>query len=157
MIFLSQYFLWLITYSFLGWIYESAICSIDESRLVNRGFLNGPICPVYGFGALASILVLDQRTDNVIILFFAGMILTCTVEYITAVLLEKLFHAKWWDYSHHRINFQGRVCLLGALVFGFLSVLLIKYIHPFVGGLINQLPTPALVAPAVRSEERRVR
>ncbi len=65
MIFLSQYFLWLITYSFLGWAYESAICSIDEHRLVNRGFLNGPICPVYGFGALASIFVLDQRTGVV--------------------------------------------------------------------------------------------
>jgi uncharacterized membrane protein len=116
---------------------------------VNRGFLNGPICPVYGFGALASIFILDQRTVNVIILFFAGMILTCTVEYITAVLLEKLFHAKWWDYSHHRINFQGRVCLLGALVFGFLSVLLIKYIHPFVGGLTNQLPNWTLVSAAV--------
>ena len=149
MIFLSQYFLWLITYSFLGWAYESAICSIDEHRLVNRGFLNGPICPVYGFGALASIFVLDQRTDNVIILFFAGMILTCTVEYITAVLLEKLFHAKWWDYSHHRVNFQGRVSLLGAVVFGILSVLLIKYIHPFVGGLTNQLSAPVLITPAV--------
>lgn len=149
MILLAKYFLWLITYSFLGWVYESAICSIDEHSLVNRGFLNGPICPVYGFGALASIFFLDQRTDNIIILFFAGMLLTCTVEYITAMLLEKLFHAKWWDYSHHRVNFQGRVCLLGAVVFGFLSVLLIKYIHPFVGARTNQLPIWALVSAAV--------
>lgn len=149
MIVLSQYFLWLITYSFLGWVYESAICSIDERRLVNRGFLNGPICPVYGFGALASIFVLDQRTDNVIILFFVGMILTCTVEYITAVLLETLFHAKWWDYSNYRVNFQGRVCLLGAVVFGSLTVLLIKYIHPFVGSLTNQVSVPVLIASAI--------
>jgi len=146
LIFLSKYFLWLITYSFLGWVYESAICSIDERSLVNSGFLNGPVCPVYGFGALASIFFLDQRTDNVFILFFAGMLITCTVEYITALLLEKLFHAKWWDYSHNRFNFQGRVCLLGAVVFGFLSVLLIKYIHPFVGRLTNQMPDWALIA-----------
>jgi len=137
---LSKYFLWLIIYSFLGWIYESAVCSVDEHSLVNRGFLNGPVCPVYGFGALACIFLLDQKTDNIVVLFFAGMLLTCTVEYITAVLLEKLFNAKWWDYSNYRFNIQGRVSLIGAVVFGVLAVLLIKYIHPFVGGLIEQLP-----------------
>jgi len=146
---LSKYFLWLITYSFQGWVYESAICSIDERSFVNRGFLNGPVCPVYGFGALASIFILDQRTDNIIILFFVGMLLTCTLEYITALLFEKLFHAKWWDYSHNRFNFQGRVCLLGAVVFGILSVLLIKYIHPFVRDLTNQLPDWSLIVSAI--------
>jgi uncharacterized membrane protein len=138
---LSKYFLWFIAYSFLGWIYESAICSISERRFVNRGFLNGPLCPVYGFGALASIFILDMRTDNLIVLFFAGMLIACTIEYITAVLLEKLFNAKWWDYSNYRFNIQGRVCLIGAVVFGVLAVLLIKYIHPFVGALIGQLPS----------------
>lgn len=141
MFILSRYFLWFIAYSFLGWVYESAICSISERSLVNRGFLNGPLCPVYGFGALASIFILDIRTDNLIILFFAGMLIACTIEYITAVLLEKLFDAKWWDYSNYRFNIQGRVCLIGAVVFGVLAVLLIKYIHPFVGGLIGQLPS----------------
>jgi uncharacterized membrane protein len=121
-------------------VYESAVCSIEEHKLVNRGFLIGPLCPVYGFGALASIFVLYQRTENVIILFFAGMLLTCTVEYITAVLLEKLFNARWWDYSKYRFNFQGRVSLIGAVVFGVLSVLLIRCIHPIAGGLIDQLP-----------------
>ncbi|MPM86724.1 hypothetical protein SDC9_133815 [bioreactor metagenome] len=140
MFIISKYFLWFITYSVLGWAYESAVCSIYERKLVNRGFLNGPLCSVYGFGALASILVLDQKTDNVIILFFAGMLLTCTVEYITAVLLEKLFNARWWDYSKYRFNFQGRISLIGAVVFGVLTVLLIKYIHPIAGGLIDRLP-----------------
>jgi len=149
LIILSKYFLWLITYSFLGWVYESAVCSIGERSLVNRGFLNGPVCPVYGFGALASIFVLNQRTDNIIILFFAGMLLTCMVEYITALLLEKLFHAKWWDYSSNRFNFRGRVCLLGAVVFGILSVLLIKYIHPFVDSHINQLPDWAIIVSTI--------
>jgi uncharacterized membrane protein len=89
---------------------------------------------------MASIFVLDQRTDNIIILFFAGMLLTCTVEYITAVLLEKLFNARWWDYSKYRFNFQGRISLIGAVVFGVLTVLLIKYIHPIANGLIDRLP-----------------
>lgn len=135
-----EWFLWLITYSFLGWLYESALCSIDQKKWINRGFLNGPVCPVYGVGALVSILFLDQRTDNIVVLFIVGMSLTCTVEYITALLLEKLFHAKWWDYSNHRFNFQGRISLWGALVFGALSVLLIKIIHPIVNGLIDQWP-----------------
>lgn len=136
-----EWFLWLVAYSFIGWVYESTLCSITGKRLVNRGFLNGPLCPVYGFGALVTLLFLDQRVDNIVLLFIAGMLLTCTVEYITAVLLEKLFHAKWWDYSYMRFNFQGRVSLLGAIVFGLLAVLLIKVVHPFVGGLISELPS----------------
>jgi len=82
---LSKYFLWFITYSVLGWIYESGICSVSQRRFVNRGFLNGPLCPVYGFGAIVSILALDQKTDNILVLFVAGMILTCSVEYITSL------------------------------------------------------------------------
>ncbi len=139
------YFLWLITYSFIGWVYESIVCSIGERKLVNRGFLNGPVCPVYGFGALVSIIFLYQRIDNVFLLFFAGMLLTCTVEYITAVLLEKLFNAKWWDYSDHRFNIQGRVCLLGAVVFGVMSVLLVKYVHPIVSSFIGRMQDWSLI------------
>lgn len=149
MLILSIYFLWFITYSILGWVYESIICSIQERSLVNRGFLNGPLCPVYGFGGLSIIFVLDQRTDNVIILFFIGMLLTCLVEYITAVLLEKLFHAQWWDYSSNHFNFQGRICLLGAVVFGTLSILLIKYIHPFVSNLMSRLPNSVVIASSI--------
>jgi uncharacterized membrane protein len=130
-------------------MYESAVCSISKRKLINRGFLNGPICPIYGFGALACILLLYQRTNNIFILFFAGMLLTCTIEYITAVLLEKLFKAKWWDYSHHRFNFQGRVSLLGAVVFGVLSVFLIKYIHPLISSLIDPLPDQVQIDSAI--------
>lgn len=135
-----KWFLWFILYSFIGWVYESTVISIQEKKMVNRGFLNGPVCPVYGFGALVSIAVLYHQTDNFIALFFAGMLLTITVEYLTAVLLEKLFHAKWWDYSNYRFNFQGRVSLIGAFVFGMLSALLVKYIHPFVEKITDQLP-----------------
>jgi uncharacterized membrane protein len=136
-------------YSFIGWVYESAVCSISKRKLINRGFLNGPVCPVYGFGALACILLLYQRTDNVFILFFTGMLLTSTIEYITAVLLEKLFNAKWWDYSHHRFNIKGRVSLLGAVVFGVLSVILIKFIHPYVSYILDSSSDQMLIVLAI--------
>lgn len=146
MIVMTRWFLWLIIYSFLGWVYESIVCSIGQRKLVNRGFLNGPVCPVYGFGAIISIAVLYEQTENIFLLFAAGMVLTCTLEYITSFLLEKLFNAKWWDYSNSRFNINGRICLLGAVVFGTLSVLLVKYIHPFVEELVEQIPNSILIA-----------
>lgn len=124
----------------MGWVYETSICSISQKKFVNRGFLKGPLCPVYGFGALACILILYQRTENVFVLFLLGMLLTCTVEYITSVLLEKFFASKWWDYSNRRFNLNGRICLLGAVVFGVLSVLLIKVLHPHLSVLTAQVP-----------------
>lgn len=133
-----QWFLWFIVYSFMGWAYESAICSIEQKKFINRGFLKGPLCPVYGFGALVCILLLYQKTENVVVLFLVGMFLTCTVEYITAILLEKLFDSKWWDYSNRRFNLNGRICLLGAVVFGILSVLLIKVFHTHILALTAQ-------------------
>lgn len=137
---LLQWFLWFFTYSFIGWIYESILCSITEKKFVNRGFLRGPFCPVYGFGAVICILFLYQRSDNIFVLFFMGMLLTSTLEYITAALLEKLFKSKWWDYSNQRFNIKGRVFLLGAIVFGVFAVLLIKVIHPQIATLTAQIP-----------------
>lgn len=130
MTFLLKCFLWLVIYSFVGWTYESILCSITERRIVNRGFLNGPFCPVYGFGSLIVILVLGNIKNNIAALYFASIMLTCSVEYITAYILEKLFSARWWDYSKHHFNIHGRVCLMGAVVFGLFSVVLIEFIHP---------------------------
>lgn len=128
---LKIYFLWFIIYSLIGWIYESAICSISEKKLINRGFLNGPYCPIYGFGAIIDIICLE-KLENTILIFFLGAILACSLEYFTSWAMEKLFHAKWWDYSNRKFNLKGRICLLGAIVFGTLSALLIKVIHPVV-------------------------
>jgi uncharacterized membrane protein len=144
-----EWFAWFIIYSFIGWFYESVLCSVSERKLINRGFLSGPVCPVYGFGALAVLIVLDGRTDSMIVLFLAALILTCTLEYITSYILEKLFNAKWWDYSARRFNINGRVCLEGALVFGVMSVLLIKYIHPLIVRLIGLLPPDILMLACV--------
>ena len=114
---IENIFLWLIIYSVIGWIYESTLCSITERRFVNRGFL----------------------IENPILLFVLSAILTCTLEYITSYLMEKLFHARWWDYSNRKFNINGRVCLIGAVVFGTLSLILIKLVHPLVLKMIGMI------------------
>ena len=136
----AKVFLWFILYSFFGWVYESTLCSITSRSLVNRGFLNGPLCPVYGFGALTVILAFWREPDiSPWNLFFSSMVLTCTLEYITSWAMEKLFHARWWDYSEYRYNINGRVCLLGALAFGSFSVVLIKAVHPRVMAAVDAM------------------
>lgn len=149
MLIAAKIFLWLITYSFFGWVYESILCSVTSHTLVNRGFLNGPLCPVYGFGALTVILAFWREPDiSPWNLFFSSMVLTCTLEYFTSWAMEKLFHARWWDYTEYRFNLNGRVCLLGALAFGSFSVLLIKVVHPRVAAVIDGLPPTAVFAAA---------
>ncbi len=139
----ETYFVWFVFYSILGWVYETILCSALEKRLVNRGFLNGPYCPIYGFGAVIVIGVLG-RVEPIIPLFLAAVVLTCTLEYVTSWGMEKLFHARWWDYSHKKWNINGRICLLGAVAFGSLSILLIKVIHPFVSFYTAKIPGIAM-------------
>ncbi len=144
---IEKIFLWLMIYSFFGWVYESILCSITSGTLVNRGFLNGPVCPVYGFGALVVILAFWWEPDiRVWNLFFSSMVLTCTLEYLTSWAMEKLFHARWWDYSQYRFNINGRVCLLGAVAFGAFSVLLIKVVHPRVSAFVDGFSPAAITA-----------
>ena len=136
---LENYFLWLMFYSFVGWVYESLLCSFSARRWINRGFLNGPYCPIYGFGAVLDLLILGRITQPVL-LFFLGALVTCTLEYLTSYVMEKLFHARWWDYSERKFNLNGRVCLIGAVVFGAFSVVLILLIHPAVARATAWLP-----------------
>ena len=127
---IKDIFLWFLLYSCIGWIYETILCSVKERRFINRGFLNGPYCPIYGVGAVVNLLALGRFT-NPAVLFFAGAIMDCTLEYITSWGMEKLFHARWWDYSKKFLNINGRVCLLGAVAFGAFSVVLVLFMHPF--------------------------
>lgn len=136
----ARWFLWFIAYSFAGWVYESILCSLMAKKPVNRGFLNGPICPVYGCGALAGVLCLSGFAGNLPALFLLGALLTCTIEYLTAWILETLFHAKWWDYSDRKFNLQGRVCLLGAVAFGAMTVALVEWIQPWMTAQIDRIP-----------------
>lgn len=124
-------FLLLILYSFLGWCGEMIYCSIGQRKLCEkRGFLNGPLCPIYGHGALLVLVVLGQRWNNPISTFLIGMVLTSTVEYLTSYLMEKLFHMRWWDYSHHHFQLNGRICLLNSTLFGLACLVLRYVVHP---------------------------
>lgn len=125
-----RYILFFFSYSFLGWVCECVYCSLPARKFINRGFLAGPLCPVYGFGALLVIRTLSPVAHDVGMLFIFGLLLTTVLEYITGFLLEKLFHMKWWDYSGRHCNIHGRVCLLNSVLFGILCVVLMKYIHP---------------------------
>lgn len=140
---LSVDFLYFMFYSFLGWICEVIFCSVLERQFVNRGFLNGPVCPIYGFGAVLVISFLTPLADNIWLVFVFGILLTSSLEYITGYALEKIFHTKWWDYSNHLFNIRGRVCLTNSILFGILSVVLMFVIHArvalFVKGLNFQV------------------
>lgn len=136
-------FLCFLSYSFLGWICECIYCSIPAKRFINRGFLNGPLCPVYGFGALLVIYCLTPVENSLFLLYICGMGVTSVLEYVTSWLLEVLFHTKWWDYSHYKFNIHGRVCLLNSLMFGALGVIVMKGIHPFVSQRVEKLSMPS--------------
>ena len=136
---------WLALYGFIGWVYESILCSVKARKWINRGFLHGPYCPIYGFGAVTVILVLG-RISNPVALFFLGALLTCTLEYITSWGMEKLFHARWWDYRYMKFQINGRVCLAGAVIFGAMTVIVIKAVHPFVSEMTARIPFPWLAA-----------
>ena len=127
---LSKIFINFLVYSFMGYIMEIIICSIKYKKLVNRGFLFGPICPIYGVGALLICWGLGRYESNPVLVFVLGMIITSTVEYYTSYIFEKIFHNKWWDYSDRPDNINGRICLGNCLGFGVGSILIIFVFQP---------------------------
>lgn len=128
-----------IIYSFLGWIMESIVRSVCERKLINTGFLKGPFCPIYGIGAIIMFLFLEGFENKPILLFGIAIVLLTAWEYVVGVLLEKIFHTKYWDYSDHKFNFQGRICLTNSIYWGILGVLFVKYIHPFIQQMIAKV------------------
>ena len=129
-----------VLYSFLGWFCETIFCSIAQRKFINRGFLNGPFCPIYGFGALLTLNLFGRYADDLLALFLLSVVVTSAVEYVTSFLLEKLFHLSLWDYSGRKWNLNGRVCLRNSLLFGLLSVLVVKIIHPEVLRFFTLMP-----------------
>lgn len=136
---LSELITYFVIYSFLGWIMESIVRSICERKLINTGFLRGPFCPIYGIGASIMFLFLENFENKPILLFCISVVILTVWEYLVGVLLEKLFHTKYWDYSDHKFNFQGRVCLTNSICWGILGVLFVKYIHSFIQGLVAKV------------------
>lgn len=130
-------------YSFCGWIYESCLVSFQKKTWVNRGFLNGPIVPIYGAGATVVYMCLSGIPDKPTVIFLAGMTVATVLEYVTSYVMEKLFHARWWDYTHYKYHIQGRICLLASLLWGFLSLLMMDVLQPFMNSVIAGIPRQA--------------
>lgn len=132
--------LWFLTYSILGWLVESIYMSICNRKLTNRGFSRGPICPIYGVGALTVYLLLSPYSHNRVLLFLLGAVLATTIEWITARIMEKLFGEIWWDYTDKPFNYKGILCLESTLAWGLYTVLLFGVLHGFVVRIVNAIP-----------------
>ena len=135
-----ELFLLFIAYSTLGWCGEMLYCSIPKGKLCEkRGFLNGFLCPIYGHGALLVLYALHGGFQNPFLTFFFGAIVTSILEYFTSWFMEKLFHMRWWDYSHYRFQINGRVCLLNSTCFGLACVLLCHLVQPWLWARVTGL------------------
>ena len=125
------YVLLFFTYAIIGWVMEVTVKYIQYKRFINRGFLIGPYLPIYGAGGILITLFLKRYLNDPIALFVFGMIICTILEYITSFVMEKLFHARWWDYSNKKFNINGRVCLGTMIPFGLLGLLIMYVLNPF--------------------------
>lgn len=133
-------------YSILGWLVECIDCTIENKKIVcNRGFLIGPYCPIYGCGALYMYFFLNRYYNDPITLFIMAVVGTSIIEYITSFLMEKIFKARWWDYSHMKFNLEGRICLRNSLSFGILGILFVYVVNPVFLSAIKKIPAIVLI------------
>ena len=133
---LNRYLTAYFVFSVLGWIWESIYCTIKERKWQNRGFLYGPLCPIYGFGSIIALLVYDLISLGIVhqlswwMTLIAGFFVSILLEYPTSYILEKLFHARWWDYSDLPLNINGRTCVITSLGFGIGAIIIMNYLIP---------------------------
>ena len=138
------YFMVFFIYAILGWIIETTLVSIEKRKFVNRGFLIGPYCPIYGFGGLAITILLKNYTKDPIVLFLMAVIICGTLEYFTSYIMEKIFKARWWDYSAKKYNINGRICLETVVPFGILGCLVMYVLNPITFKYLNMLSNSML-------------
>lgn len=127
-------------YAFLGWCTEVSYAALVSGRFVNRGFLNGPWCPVYGFGVVIVLAGLEPLRSNLLLLFLGSVALTSALEWLTGFVLEKLFHQRWWDYSDQPFNLGGYICLRFSIAWGLACLFVVEILHPTVVFLIRLIP-----------------
>ena len=142
---LEQWMLLFYIYCFFGWCFESAYVSLLEHHWVNRGFLRAPLLPIYGSGALCILLVCLPVKENSFAVFVLGVVFPTLLEYITGYVMELLFKMRYWDYTGKKGNINGYICLQSSIAWGFLSLLLIHFIHPPIGRWVERLPHLALL------------
>ncbi|MBR1821431.1 MAG: hypothetical protein IJ769_07410 [Clostridia bacterium] len=143
---LLDYILLFFIYACLGWGCEVAYAAVKQGEFVNRGFLNGPICPIYGFGVIGVVLALAPARENLWLLYLGSFALTTLIEFVTGFALEKLFHARWWDYSNAPLNIMGYVCLPFSLVWGAACLVIVRWVHPLFERAVAWLPNAACAA-----------
>lgn len=136
-----QWLFFFYLYSFMGWCFESAYVSVSEKKLTNRGFMRGPFLPIYGSGATMMLVVSMPFRDNLVLTYLAGCVGATILEYITSVVMEALFQVRYWDYSHLRFQFQGRISLSSTLTWGVFTILASRVIQ-------IQVEKPVLLIPS---------
>ena len=135
-----QWLLFFFIYCFLGWVWESCYVSAKNREWINRGFLHGPMLPIYGSGAIIVLLCTIGVRDQIVLTFLFGMIGATILEYVTGACMERLFRVRYWDYSHMPLNLKGYICLPVSLGWGVFSVLLVRVIHVPIENLVLQIP-----------------
>ena len=138
--------LYFFVYGFLGWCTEVIFAAFKQHRFVNRGFLNGPICPIYGVGVTLVIACLEAFQSNLLLLYISSVILVTVLEGVTGWAMDKLFHNKWWDYSKLPFNIGGYVCLLFPLIWGVACVFIVYFVHPLIHQVLSLIPHTAGIA-----------
>ena len=138
--------LYFFVYGFLGWCTEVIFAAFKQHRFVNRGFLNGPICPIYGVGVTLVIACLEAFQSNLLLLYISSVILVTVLEGVTGWAMDKLFHNKWWDYSKLPFNIGGYVCLLFSLIWGGACVFIVYFVHPLIHQVLSLIPHTAGIA-----------
>lgn len=136
---IAKYFLVYVIYSVGGWIMEEIHCSIKEKKIVDRGFLIGPVCPIYGFGGLVMTLALTKFKFSPVAVFCLGTIMCAFIEYFTSLVMEKIFKARWWDYSKEPLNLNGRICIRTLIPFGLFGLIIIYLINPIIFKYLNAI------------------
>ena len=135
-----QFLFIFFVYAFLGWCTEVSYAALVTGRFVNRGFLNGPWCPVYGFGVVIVLAFLEPLKSNLLLLFLSSVVLTSALEWATGFVLEKIFHQRWWDYSDQPFNLNGYICLRFSIAWGLACLFVVKLLHPSVLLVIRLVP-----------------
>lgn len=139
--------LWIFyAYAFLGWCMEVSFAALVSGTFVNRGFLNGPVCPIYGFGVVIVLSCLEPLRHNLLLLFLGSVLLTSALEWVTGFVLEKLFHQRWWDYSDEPFNLGGYICLRFSIAWGLACLFVVEILHPTVLLAIRLIPRPVGIA-----------
>lgn len=128
---------WFLIYSMLGWLVESIYMSVCNRKLTNRGFMRGPMCPIYGVGALTVYFLLRPVCHNIFLLYFSGALVATSLEYVTAKIMLRIFGEVWWDYSQKPFNYKGILCLESTIAWGFYTLGLFLFLHKGVEYIVN--------------------